>query len=128
MLPTWATGIHPVFVSTLLNFSPPIAMPCPLCSELSQAVGQLFYIRPFVDDFSPAWVAGSSTALVAGAMALVYIADTISELKLGNGTSVLIFANIASALPASVGELGRDAGSRRGGCEGGRNGRSLDGG
>lgn len=35
-------------------------------------------------------------------MALVYLADTISEMKLGNGTSVLIFANIASALPSSV--------------------------
>ncbi len=31
------------------------------------------------------------------------VADTITELKLGNGTSVLIFANIASALPTSVG-------------------------
>jgi preprotein translocase subunit SecY len=31
--------------------------------------------------------------------------DTISELKLGNGTSVLIFANIASSLPSSVGAL-----------------------
>lgn len=31
------------------------------------------------------------------------VADTITELKLGNGTSVLIFANIASALPSSVG-------------------------
>ena len=31
------------------------------------------------------------------------MADTITELKLGNGTSVLIFANIASALPTSVG-------------------------
>lgn len=31
------------------------------------------------------------------------MADTISELKLGNGTSILIFANIASALPTSVG-------------------------
>jgi preprotein translocase subunit SecY len=70
-----------------------------------QAVGQLTYIRPFVEDFSPGWLAGSTCALVAGAMALVYIADTISELKLGNGTSVLIFANIASALPASVGAL-----------------------
>lgn len=70
-----------------------------------QAVGQLFYIRPFVDDFTPGWLAGSSCALVAGALALVYIADTISELKLGNGTSVLIFANIASALPASIGQL-----------------------
>ena len=34
---------------------------------------------------------------------LAQIADTISELKLGNGTSVLITANIASALPTSVG-------------------------
>lgn len=70
-----------------------------------QAVGQLTYIRPFVTDFSVEWLAGSTCALVAGALALVYIADTISELKLGNGTSVLIFANIASALPASVGQL-----------------------
>lgn len=70
-----------------------------------QAIGQLTYIRPFVEDFSLEWLAGSTCALVAGAMALVYIADTISELKLGNGTSVLIFANIASALPASVGQL-----------------------
>ena len=31
------------------------------------------------------------------------MADTITELKLGNGTSILIFANIASALPTSVG-------------------------
>lgn len=63
------------------------------------------YIRPYVDDFSPMWLAGNACALTAGAMALVYIADTITELKLGNGTSVVIFANIASALPASVGQL-----------------------
>ena len=31
------------------------------------------------------------------------VADNITELKLGNGTSILIFANIASALPTSVG-------------------------
>ena len=31
------------------------------------------------------------------------VADIITELKIGNGTSVLITANIASALPASVG-------------------------
>ncbi len=70
-----------------------------------QSIGTLTYLRPFVEDFSPGWLAGSTCGLVAGAMALVYIADTISELKLGNGTSVLIFANIASALPSSVGAL-----------------------
>lgn len=71
----------------------------------TQAVGQLTYLKPYVTDFSPEWLAGSTLALVAGAMSLVYIADTISELKLGNGTSVLIFAGIASSLPASVGAL-----------------------
>jgi protein transport protein SEC61 subunit alpha len=40
---------------------------------------------------------------------LSFLSFALSELKLGNGTSVLIFANIASALPASVG-----------GCAGGR--------
>jgi preprotein translocase subunit SecY len=58
-----------------------------------------------VEDFSPAWLAGNTLALTAGAMALVYLADTISEAKLGNGTSVLIFAGIASALPSSLSQL-----------------------
>ena len=40
------------------------------------------------------------------------IADTITELKLGNGTSVLIFANIASALPTSVGAALTQAASK----------------
>ncbi len=34
---------------------------------------------------------------------MLQTADVITELKLGNGTSILIFANIASALPTSVG-------------------------
>ncbi|WIA08414.1 hypothetical protein OEZ85_007852 [Tetradesmus obliquus] len=72
---------------------------------IAQAVGQLTYIRPYVTDFSPEWLFSSSLALVAGALSLIYVADTISELKLGNGTSVLIFANIASSLPSSVGAL-----------------------
>ncbi|KAF6263589.1 SecY subunit domain-containing protein [Scenedesmus sp. NREL 46B-D3] len=72
---------------------------------IAQAVGQLTYIRPYVTDFSPEWLFSSSMALVAGALGLIYVADTISELKLGNGTSVLIFANIASSLPSSVGAL-----------------------
>jgi preprotein translocase SecY subunit len=77
---------------------------------IAQAVGQLTYIRPYVEDFSPAWLAGSTAALVAGAMALVYTADAISELRLGNGTSVLIFAGIASSLPTSLSALLTTAG------------------
>lgn len=43
---------------------------------------------------------------------MLQIADTITELKLGNGTSVLIFANIASALPTSVGAALTQAASK----------------
>lgn len=48
---------------------------------IAQSLGQLTYIRPYVEDFTPGWLFGSTCALTAGAMALVYIADTISELK-----------------------------------------------
>lgn len=47
----------------------------------------------------------SFLSAVAAAASLYPKTDTISELKLGNGTSVLIFANIASSLPTSVGAL-----------------------
>ncbi|KAF5829197.1 SecY/SEC61-alpha family [Dunaliella salina] len=95
----WPQSEYEVLFSMFIKYA------LPSLGARVQALGQLTYLRPFVEDFSPVWLASNSMALVAGAMALVYIADTISELKLGNGTSVLIFANIASALPSSVGNL-----------------------
>ena len=74
-----------------------------LAFAVVQATGQLTYIRPYVDDWSIDWLAGGVLTLTTGAMIMVHVADTITELKLGNGTSILIFANIASALPSSVG-------------------------
>jgi protein transport protein SEC61 subunit alpha len=68
-----------------------------------QATGQLTYIRPYVDDWSTSWLAAGVLTLTTGAMILVHVAEEITELKLGNGTSILIFANIASALPSSAG-------------------------
>jgi len=70
---------------------------------LAQAIGQLNYLRPFVDDFTLEWLAGNALLLTGGAMALVWIADEITKLKLGNGTSILIFVSIVSALPTSLG-------------------------
>ncbi|KAK9868880.1 hypothetical protein WJX84_009447 [Apatococcus fuscideae] len=45
-------------------------------------------------------------------MMLTYVGDQISDLKLGNGSSVLITANIASSLPASVGAALTQAASK----------------
>ena len=38
-----------------------------------QSVGQLNYIRPFVTDFSPLWLAESTATLTAGAMILIHV-------------------------------------------------------
>lgn len=82
---------------------------------LVQAVGQLNYVRPFVDDFSLEWLAGNSLLLTGGAMALVWMADEITKLKLGNGTSILIFVSIVSSLPTSLGQSLQQASEAGGG-------------
>jgi len=68
-----------------------------------QAIGQVFYLRPYVNDFSTEWVLSSVTLLTLGAVFTTYLSERISDLKLGNGTSLLIFTNIISYLPASFG-------------------------
>jgi protein transport protein SEC61 subunit alpha len=49
------------------------------------------------------WVLTSVALLVAGSAATIFIGEKLSDQKLGNGTSLLIFSNIVSYLPASVG-------------------------
>ncbi|KAK8964615.1 hypothetical protein KSP40_PGU000732 [Platanthera guangdongensis] len=68
-----------------------------------QAIGQVLYLRPYVNDFSTEWVLSSVTMLTLGSVFTTYIGEKISDLKLGNGTSLLIFTGIISYLPASFG-------------------------
>ncbi|GER52086.1 protein translocase secy subunit, partial [Striga asiatica] len=68
-----------------------------------QAIGQVFYLRPYVNDFSTQWVLSSVIMLTLGSVFTTYIGEKITDLKLGNGTSLLIFTNIISYLPASFG-------------------------
>ena len=70
-----------------------------------QGIGQCLYIRPYVDDFSFTWLITSVITLTAGAAALIAISEEMGKLKLGNGTSLLIFVNIASSVPTSISQL-----------------------
>jgi preprotein translocase SecY subunit len=70
---------------------------------LFQAFGQLNYIRPFVTEFSLGWLCENSVALATGTIILTFLSNEIDKLKLGNGTSFLIFTNILSSLPTSLG-------------------------
>lgn len=47
--------------------------------------------------------------MTLGSVFTTYIGEKITELKLGNGTSLLIFTNIISYLPASFGRTIADA-------------------
>ncbi|KAJ7530837.1 hypothetical protein O6H91_14G021300 [Diphasiastrum complanatum] len=68
-----------------------------------QAIGELLYLRPYVDDFTPGWALLSISLLTLGSAVITYISEKISDLKLGSGTSLIIFTNIVSYLPASIG-------------------------
>lgn len=61
------------------------------------------YIRPYVTDFSVEWALSAVAALTLGSVITMLIGEKLSDLKLGNGTSLLIFTNIVSYLPASIG-------------------------
>lgn len=74
-----------------------------------QAIGQVFYLRPYANDFSTQWVLSSIILLTLGSVLTTYIGERISDLKLGNGTSLLIFTNILSYLPASFGRTATQA-------------------
>ncbi|CAN8257663.1 unnamed protein product [Cochlearia groenlandica] len=74
-----------------------------------QAIGQVFYLRPYVNDFTTEWVVSSVVLLTLGSVLTTYIGERISDLKLGNGTSLLIFTSIISYLPASFGRTTAEA-------------------
>jgi hypothetical protein len=69
-----------------------------------QAVGQLTYIRPYVTDFSPEWLFGSSMSLVAGSMALIYVAGTDTGQDSGEGVPLQV-QGLGSLQPHPVGIL-----------------------
>ncbi len=44
-----------------------------LAFAVVQAIGQLTFIRPYVEDYSTLWFTASTLQLVAGAMILIYV-------------------------------------------------------
>ncbi|KAL2939776.1 Preprotein translocase subunit SECY chloroplastic [Bienertia sinuspersici] len=78
-------------------------------TRYASAIGQVLYLRPYVNDFSSEWVLSSVILLTLGSAFTTYLGERITDLKLGNGTSLLIFTNIISYLPASFGRTAAEA-------------------
>lgn len=74
-----------------------------------QAIGQVLFLRPYVNNFTTEWALSSVTLLTLGSVLTTYIGERITDIKLGNGTSLLIFTSIVSYLPASFGRTVTEA-------------------
>eukprot|EP00931_Biecheleriopsis_adriatica_P120031 TRINITY_DN95183_c0_g1_i1.p1 TRINITY_DN95183_c0_g1~~TRINITY_DN95183_c0_g1_i1.p1 ORF type:complete len:571 (+),score=115.64 TRINITY_DN95183_c0_g1_i1:46-1713(+) len=70
---------------------------------LVQGFGQSTSLSPFVFDNGPVWAFQITLQFAIGSMITLWIADQITEQKLGNGASLLVFSSIVANLPRTVG-------------------------
>ncbi|MGF1676540.1 MAG: preprotein translocase subunit SecY [Rivularia sp. (in: cyanobacteria)] len=61
------------------------------------------WLKGFAIDFGPVFVFETALALVAGSMFVMWASEVITERGIGNGASLLIFLNIVSSLPTTLG-------------------------
>jgi preprotein translocase subunit SecY len=61
-------------------------------------------LRNFAQPFGPLFVIETVLALTAGSMFVMWVGELITERGVGNGASLLIFLNIVSTLPQSIGK------------------------
>lgn len=69
-----------------------------------QSAGIAVWVRPYVENWGPVFVVQTVLALTAGAMFVMWVGELITERGIGNGASLLIFVNIVSTLPNSLGQ------------------------
>ena len=70
---------------------------------LIQGFGQSTALSPFVFDNGPIWSLQITLQFAIGSMMTLFIADQITEQKLGNGSSLLVFSSIVANLPRTIG-------------------------
>ncbi|MBF2018113.1 MAG: preprotein translocase subunit SecY [Rivularia sp. T60_A2020_040] len=61
------------------------------------------WLKGFAISFGPVFVFETALALVAGSMFVMWASEVITERGIGNGASLLIFLNIVSSLPTTLG-------------------------
>eukprot|EP00929_Paragymnodinium_shiwhaense_P103214 TRINITY_DN66544_c0_g1_i1.p1 TRINITY_DN66544_c0_g1~~TRINITY_DN66544_c0_g1_i1.p1 ORF type:complete len:577 (-),score=122.46 TRINITY_DN66544_c0_g1_i1:220-1950(-) len=67
-----------------------------------QGFGQATSLAPFVFDNGPIFLAQVTLQLVFGAILTIWTADRITDCKLGQGTSLLVFSSIVANLPRNI--------------------------
>ena len=63
-----------------------------------------FVLMPFAKEMGVSFIVETVIALTAGSMFVMWVGELITERGVGNGASLLIFVNIVSTLPRSLGQ------------------------
>lgn len=71
---------------------------------LQSALLSIFLLMQFAEQSGPTFVIQTVIALTAGSMFVMWVGELITERGVGNGASLLIFLNIVSTLPRSLGQ------------------------
>lgn len=69
-----------------------------------QSFGIALFVNTFAESPGPFFIAQTVLALSAGSMFVMWVGELITERGVGNGASLLIFVNIVSTLPRSLGQ------------------------
>ncbi|MEB3214146.1 MAG: preprotein translocase subunit SecY [Leptolyngbyaceae bacterium] len=84
-----------------------------------QSIGIALFVNAFAEDPGSAFVVQTILALTAGSMFVMWVGELVTERGVGNGASLLIFVNIVSTLPRSLGNTIQQAQSGDRGTVGG---------
>lgn len=69
-----------------------------------QSAGIAVWVKPYAESWGPLFITQTVLALTAGSMFVMWVGELITERGIGNGASLLIFVNIVSSLPTSLGQ------------------------
>ncbi len=69
-----------------------------------QSAGIAVWVKPYAENWGPLFITQTVLALTAGSMFVMWVGELITERGIGNGASLLIFVNIVSSLPTSLGQ------------------------
>jgi preprotein translocase subunit SecY len=84
-----------------------------------QSIGISLFVNAFAQNPGSSFVVQTMLALTAGSMFVMWVGELITEKGVGNGASLLIFVNIVSTLPRSLGNTIQQAQSGDRGTVGG---------
>lgn len=77
----------------------------PLAALQAYGFLNLLIAQNVIDSLSIGIILSNVIIITAGSVFLMWIGELISEYKIGNGISLIIFSGIVSALPQSIGQL-----------------------